>query len=69
MSITRDRGFIVYECDHCHETLETETKEFDEATKAAKDEAWLTRPLGRLWFNFCGPGCLRDFIAKKGVAR
>jgi hypothetical protein len=50
MSLTRDRGYLIAECDECHETLETKCTGFDEAREELRNQEWLTwkEPRGSL---------------------
>lgn len=70
MSLTRDKGLIVFQCDECHETLETETRSFQEALdllKAEKD--WGMRKLGMEWYHFCTDKCHQTFMDKRAKER
>lgn len=62
MSITRDRGNIVFECDHCGEILEPELKNFNEAQTNAREEGWIARKVGNEWYNFDTEECYKAFI-------
>lgn len=52
----RQNGDIIFECDHCGDTLDTETGDFSEAWAQAKSDGWNTRKVGSDWFHSC-PGC------------
>lgn len=66
MSLTRDRGLIIFECDNCHDTFETETKSFQEALALLKAEpGWFMRKLGNDWYHFHDNKCYREFMKKK----
>ncbi|HMD82748.1 MAG TPA: hypothetical protein VKE92_15635 [Anaerolineales bacterium] len=71
MTITRDRGFIIVECDHCHDTLETETRNFGDALEKIKEEEWITRKFdgSQVYFHFDTPLCLSEFLAERARAR
>lgn len=51
--ITRIYGKIVFECDSCGDTLETETKEFDEALAQLRRENWKAAKFGDVWQHLC----------------
>ncbi len=57
MSLHRDHGEIVFECDGCGETLETLTTDFWAAAAKLKDEGWRTRKRGQEWEHFCSEDC------------
>lgn len=57
MSFTRDRGFIVFQCDQCKETHETGTVEFNRAKDRMKDLEWSFRPDRGNWLHFCSDAC------------
>jgi hypothetical protein len=40
MSLTRDHGDIVFECDSCRDTLETRTANFEAARNLLKRAHW-----------------------------
>jgi hypothetical protein len=49
---------IVYECDSCDETLETDTRDFDDARAMFRQEGWRAqRPVGNEWVHKC-PECV-----------
>lgn len=60
MSLTRDRGKVVFECDRCGEALETEEKDFDAAREKLTAEGWLTRKHGKDWCHYCGELCKNE---------
>ena len=66
MSLTRDKGLIVFQCDECHDTLETETKSFQGALDLLKAEkGWEMRKLGSYWYHFCSSACLKIFMERR----
>jgi hypothetical protein len=69
MSITRDHRVIIVECDQCHETLETETADFDEARNVMEREQWRVKKVFSKWFNFCSHGCQLDFEKEQDKER
>jgi predicted RNA-binding Zn-ribbon protein involved in translation (DUF1610 family) len=54
--LDRQRGNIVFECDVCGETLDSDTRDFGEAIRALKNESWKARKIGVDWVHAC-PGC------------
>ena len=61
MSIIRNHGFIVFECDDCGETLETGVKEFYLAPEAAKQEGWDISKANGEWIHRC-PECYAEYM-------
>lgn len=49
-------GKIIFECDSCDETLETETKDFDDARLMLESEGWKARNIADVWLHGC-PKC------------
>lgn len=62
MSIDRYKGYIIFECDRCHETLETGTREFNEALNELNNEGWRAQKVfpdtrgDGVWRHYC-KGC------------
>lgn len=56
MTLSRDRGLIVFECDECGDTEETETRDFAEAREHIRAEGWTTQRSGDDWLHVCR-GC------------
>jgi hypothetical protein len=54
--IDRQHGDVVFECDECGATLETEQADFQSAWNMAKREGWRTRKIGEDWVHKC-PEC------------
>lgn len=55
----RQHGKIVWECDGCHEVLETGESDFHEALGVLRDEGWLSRQVANMvWCHYC-PECRR----------
>lgn len=54
--LDRQYGKFVVECDSCPTTLETDTKDFDEARQVMIREGWKVRKIGRDWIHGC-PKC------------
>lgn len=52
--IDRQHNKIVFECDCCPETFESETEDFSEAWAAAKREGWRNKQVGGVWLHSCG---------------
>jgi predicted RNA-binding Zn-ribbon protein involved in translation (DUF1610 family) len=53
---TLQKGNIVFECDTCGETLETEQADFHSALNMAKRQGWRTRKFEEVWAHAC-PNC------------
>lgn len=56
MTLSRQYGLVVFECDDCGDALETETRDFHEALERLREEGWRTLP-GRTdheWRHKCG---------------
>lgn len=54
--LTRIYGEIVFQCDCCDKTLDTDTKDFDEALSKMRSEEWKCRKSGKDWLHYC-PDC------------
>jgi uncharacterized protein (DUF983 family) len=54
--LDRQHGDVVFECDACGTTLETETSDFGSARNLLRREGWRARKLGDGWMHFC-PKC------------
>lgn len=54
--MTRIHGIVQFECDGCADVLDSETKDFGEATLQLRAEGWVARLVGRDWHHYCG-GC------------
>lgn len=54
--LDRQYGKLVYECDSCGDTLETEAREFPEADEIRRSNDWKVRKIGRDWIHGC-PKC------------
>ncbi|MES2671596.1 MAG: hypothetical protein V4673_14425 [Pseudomonadota bacterium] len=52
--IDRQHGTIQFQCDRCLAVLETDTKEFADASAAAKRDGWTFMKLGKDWLHKCG---------------
>lgn len=52
--IDRQHGKIIFECDCCPETFESETADFNEAWTAAKAEGWRSKKVAEEWLHSCG---------------
>lgn len=51
--LTRIHGKYVFECDACGDTLETETKDFNEALRIMRDANWRAQQVGSDWVHSC----------------
>lgn len=60
--LERQNGVFVVECDTCGATLDTETKDFDEARACMQREEWKVRKIGRDWIH----GCPRCGVPREG---
>lgn len=65
--LTRIYGKFVAECDACGETLQTNTKDFNEARDAMRAAKWTALQIGSDWVHTCA-GC-QDRAAKDRRAR
>jgi hypothetical protein len=55
--LDRQKGKIIFECDGCLETLETDTGYFEEALTILRREGWWATPVeGGDWEHKC-PEC------------
>lgn len=59
MSIDRQYGKVVFTCDECDDTLETDMRDFGEALRAVKDAGWFAHrdDDDMEWVHVC-PDCL-----------
>lgn len=53
MTIDRQHGDIVFECDGCGETLETAQADFGAAFNFVKREGWRAKKIGNVWSHYC----------------
>lgn len=51
--LTRIHGKIVFECEGCSETLETDERDFSEAKDILDNSGWKARLTGRDWSHYC----------------
>ncbi|MGA7072111.1 hypothetical protein [Bradyrhizobium sp.] len=51
--LDRQRGKIIFECDVCGDTLDTETGDFNEARALLEREEWKARKMGSDWLHSC----------------
>lgn len=67
MSLTYDHGDIVFQCDseHCHETLETGTSNFDSARNVLRRAQWKPLRLNATgdWHHAC-PQCQAPLLGR-----
>lgn len=62
MSTDRIQGEIVFICDGCDDTLETDAREFGDANEARKEAGWIAvppTPPHEVWQHFC-PTCKKE---------
>ena len=57
--IDRQHGNLIFECDTCGETGDTDVDEFAEAWAVAKRDGWRTRHVGNDWLHVC-PDCQKQ---------
>jgi hypothetical protein len=50
---TRIHGKIVFECDSCAESLDTQEGQFAEARNALREAEWKSHQRGGIWFHYC----------------
>lgn len=53
MSSERIKGEVVFTCDTCEETLETDVSDFDEANAARRSAGWGARLGAEGWEHIC----------------
>lgn len=66
MSLTRDHGHIIFECDNaCGDTFESGSKSFEEALAAFRLEGWrvMQKP-ATVWRHFCSKSCEDEWLEK-----
>lgn len=51
--IDRQHNAIVFECDGCPETLETDESEFSDAMAQLRREGWKAEKVGDEWVHLC----------------
>lgn len=49
----QQKGNIIFECDECGETLDTETSSFDAALKTLKRDGWKAEKVADVWTHKC----------------
>ncbi|WP_439392362.1 hypothetical protein ACRQ5Q_22465 [Bradyrhizobium sp. PMVTL-01] len=54
--LDRQHGKFVVECDSCGDTLQTDTRDFEEAREVMRLNDWKARKIGRDWIHGC-PEC------------
>lgn len=57
MTIRRDRGDVVIECDRCNNEFTTYDDDFHETWKLAKLKGWETKKIANEWLHAC-PSCM-----------
>lgn len=53
MTMDRQHGDIVFECDTCENVLETKQADFSSAWNMAQREGWKSRKVDGNWVHFC----------------
>lgn len=51
--LDRQYGKIIWICDGCADELETDTRDFDEARTALREERWVARQEDGVWVHHC----------------
>ena len=61
MTLERDgfRGPYVLECTDCHDILETDCKDFEEARDHYRERGWVARQWEGEWIHLC-PDCIKS---------
>lgn len=61
MSMTRDHGEIVFECDspNCLEFIETDTEQWEVAKAMFDQRGWAATNMRGTWMHYC-PDCGKD---------
>jgi hypothetical protein len=54
--LDRQGGKIIFECDVCGETFDTDERDFVEAKGKFDEEGWRARKIGSDWVHNC-PDC------------
>lgn len=65
MSMTRDAGDITFQCDYCHDDIETETSNFDRAREALLQAGWSPFKYLGEWLHFCTSTCRRNYLEER----
>lgn len=52
----RQHGNFIFECDACGATLDTDTRDFNEALGIMRRANWRASPIGKDWVHTCD-GC------------
>lgn len=58
MSIDRQKGDIIFECDACGETFETNQADFNTGFGMIKRAGWRARKIKDVWSHYCD--CCED---------
>jgi hypothetical protein len=53
MTVDRQKGNIIFECDACNETLETNTSNWDAAMNMLRHGGWKARKEDEEWVHYC----------------
>jgi hypothetical protein len=56
MTLHRIHNEIHFECDDCHEELNTETSDFRDSIQVLREDGWTAFPIGDDWHHRC-PDC------------
>ena len=53
MTIDRQKGDLIFECDGCGEVFESNTSDFNSAFNMAKRAGWRARKINDVWSHYC----------------
>lgn len=59
MSSERNGGVVVFHCDSCPDSFESESSDFNTALADAKADGWRAYLVGNDWCHAC-PACRED---------
>ena len=54
MSVERQDGIVIFECDNCGEELDTDETEFVDALDVLREEGWKAFKVSGDWVHHCG---------------
>jgi hypothetical protein len=59
MSIHRQKGNVIIECDRCETQFTLDSPDYELTWAAAKRDGWEAKKIGKDWVNGC-PNCGAD---------
>jgi Fe2+ or Zn2+ uptake regulation protein len=59
MTVDRQHGYIIFECDSCNEVYEVDHDDFDRAYAQVKQSGWKAIKIGKDWEHHC-PDCQEE---------